>query len=205
MANEDYPGPQESKANVNLESKDSGNSSDGMYASIIYQIVLYWYREITIYIIPLYIDEVESIVIPQKRVRKAQHHWNSQWRIQLLRAIELPLPFTTPHKKKADAWEKVANDYNSAIGKPNTVDSRSVSEKFKTLLKQFCKDEGISLKASGTEEEYTEQIQLLTGLAELKNDSKLINNAQAIKNKQKVSIFNLELYVGGLYRINKTV
>jgi hypothetical protein len=56
-------------------------------------------------------------------------------------------------------------------------------------LKQFRKDEGQSLKDSGTEEEYTEQMQLLAGLDELERDSKKVSDAQAAKNKRKVSMF----------------
>ena len=65
------------------------------------------------------------------------HRWNGQKRVQLLRAVELYLPFNAPHNAKAKAWDKVAKDYTTAIEEPNAIDGHSASDKFKALLKQF--------------------------------------------------------------------
>lgn len=118
--------------------------------------------------------------------QKRQYRWNPSRHISLLRIVLLRLPFSAPYKSKGVAWESVAEDYNLAIKQPNAIKGRKANEKFYALLSTYRKDKAVSLRKSGTNEEYTELDQLLEDLDELERDSRTENEALKEINRKKV-------------------
>ncbi len=99
-------------------------------------------------------------------------------------------PYKAPHGKTDAAWISVADALNlHPFFSRAKVDSTGVRNKFAALVKTFRSEEQQSLRASGTEEEFDELIQLLTGTVEDMDShtstKKEIKSAEETK-KQKV-------------------
>ncbi|KAJ1545664.1 hypothetical protein HK096_006114, partial [Nowakowskiella sp. JEL0078] len=75
-------------------------------------------------------------------------------------------PFQANHGQMKMKWDEIMKNVNIVLG-GKVLNSASCSCHFACLEETFCKDELASLYASGTEEEFVEQEQLLTDLAEL--------------------------------------
>ncbi|KAJ3026417.1 UNVERIFIED_CONTAM: hypothetical protein HDU68_005686 [Siphonaria sp. JEL0065] len=66
--------------------------------------------------------------------------------------------FKAQHGSTMEAWNKVAAALNAALGFSGSrkASGKNCQSPFKELLKKFKEDEMESLRASGTEEEYSE-------------------------------------------------
>ena len=104
----------------------------------------------------------------------------------MLKEVQLHLPFTASYGQIKPAWTKVADGFNTAVGEC-VIDHRRAQEKFEKLIATWKSDKRESLRASGTEEEYSEQEVLLTELAEQFEDAQANNEIEVAKNKKKVS------------------
>lgn len=92
-------------------------------------------------------------------------------------------PFAQPHGKTKEAWLAIARTLNSLESPKFNIDpTRAYKRIYETLLPKFQAQEMESLKASGTEEEYTRRDQLLQELVDLIESHKELK-AQAAKTK----------------------
>jgi len=81
--------------------------------------------------------------------------------LELLREVSVSKPFRGKYREVPKNWETVVDNL-----KWRTISVKTARRRFELLLKKFRTDEGISLKSSGTEEEYNEKMQLLTDIKE---------------------------------------
>ena len=80
----------------------------------------------------------------------------------------------------------MAAEYNTAVGEADALNGIGAKHYWDALLKKYNSDEGESLRASGTAEEYTEQDQLLHQLTTHYNDFKTNAKDESEKQKKKV-------------------
>ncbi len=85
--------------------------------------------------------------------------------IALLKEVAAINPYGK--EKNAKEWDSIVDNVNSTLKNGKTVTHRGCKDRMKTLLKAHRKAEMQSLKASGTEEEFTERDALLTEVNEL--------------------------------------
>ncbi len=113
------------------------------------------------------IQEASSPNIKTSKKRKLQYRFNDNKDIILLREVQNVLPFKSTYGKILEKWDQVAENVNMLLGKEGIGFTGILAQsRFKTLLIQFKKDEQLSNRASGIEEEYNELTQLLTDLKE---------------------------------------
>ena len=129
----------------------------------------------------------EEALPPSSKKRKSQHRFFPKREILFLRAVEAERPWERPYGALRLGWEDVARDYNSAVGDSNALTWEGARRHWERLLAIHNNNEQASLRASGTEEEYTEQEELLTDLATHYNDFKEQSEQAAESQRKKVS------------------
>ncbi|KAI8817014.1 uncharacterized protein EV422DRAFT_622898 [Fimicolochytrium jonesii] len=98
--------------------------------------------------------------------------------IALLKEAIAIFPYGKPRAAKAEAWMQMACNANTAVG-ADIFDERRARERCKTLVEAHRADDLLSLRASGTNEEYSEREQLLTDLTEMIDTGDLTRAADA--------------------------
>ncbi|XP_064617313.1 uncharacterized protein LOC135481418 [Liolophura sinensis] len=73
--------------------------------------------------------------------------------------------------RNTEEWEKISTNVNSSLTGTKKVSVRGCKDGMKTLLKAHRRAEMMSLKASGTDEEYTERDVLLTDVDEMEREA----------------------------------
>ena len=137
---------------------------------------------------PLANDTVDADCIENKsqNKRKMQHRFFASRNIIFLKTIDVNKPWAKAHGGVTQAWEKVASDYNNAVGQAKAINTTGAKHHWDALLKKYKSEERDSLRASGTAEEYTEQEELLAKLAAHYDDFKFCAKEVSEKLQKKV-------------------
>ncbi|KAJ3009487.1 UNVERIFIED_CONTAM: hypothetical protein HDU68_002645 [Siphonaria sp. JEL0065] len=106
--------------------------------------------------------------------------------IALLKEVEQIQPYSAPHGKTAERWEQVTARFNNACAFSDNKEAstKNCQARFTDLVKKFKQEEMESLRASGTEEEYSEREQLLTDLVDLMKEAE---DAKSDKKRKKAA------------------
>jgi hypothetical protein len=126
--------------------------------------------------------ELEPVDKKDKKKRKVQFRFSTADNIALLKEVMANNPLTAKHGTKEKTWDQVTAVFNNLLSanRPQ-VTSATLSNHMNELLKQHKDGNKAAKKASGTDETYNEQTQLLDDICDLIDD---YNNEKA-ENKEK--------------------
>ncbi len=97
--------------------------------------------------------------------RKTQYRFSDQRDLILLREVQSCEPYKAGHGETTKKWDIVTKNCKEALGAEGVgLTTSQVQKRFKILVGKHKKQEANSLKASGVEEEYTENLQLMTDI-----------------------------------------
>jgi len=121
-----------------------------------------------------------------KRPRKKQHRWNPERKLTFLRIVELLKPFSAKYGTIVAAWEKVATEYNEATGLSGALWAKSARIAYEDFMHAYRKNENLSKKKSGEDEEHTEIDDILQNLDQLDKDAQDAADAETAAKRKKV-------------------
>ncbi len=99
------------------------------------------------------------------KMRKTQYRFNDQRDLVLLREIQSCEPYNAGHGNTTKTWEVITKNCKDSLGTDGDgLTSTLVQSRFKVLVDKFKKKEAISLRNSGVDEEFNENMQLMTDI-----------------------------------------
>ena len=94
-------------------------------------------------------------------------HFTEEEDITLLREVRATPPFDVEHGKLAQRWEEIAERVSAATRRD--IASRSLQDRFATMIKSFKRNEAPPRRASGVSEEASERDDLIEEYLSLKD------------------------------------
>lgn len=122
------------------------------------------------------------------RPRKEQHRFWPERNIILLKEVISIEPYAAHRGQVTERWEKVAANYNKGVGIDGAINAERARKHFDKLLKEFKSQEATPLRASGTDEQYDEQDQLLADVKDRIGQYHEASLREAEATRKKVTI-----------------